>query len=140
MRSLGEHASMTERRAEEATREVEFRLKCRFMQGRVGEVHHGRVSGVTGFGLFVTLEDLGVDGLIHVSALGADYFHHDPARHEMRGERSDRVFRLGDRIEVVVARVDPGEGKIDLEPLHPVAGPGRGRGSGLFRRRGRGRR
>ena len=140
MRSLGEHASMTERRAEEATREVEFRLKCRFMQGRIGEVHHGQVSGVTGFGLFVTLEDLGVDGLIHVSALGADYFHHDPARHEMRGERSDRVFRLGDRIEVVVARVDPGEGKIDLEPLHPVAGPGRGRGSGLFRRRGRGRR
>ena len=137
MRSLGEHASMTERRAEEATREVEFRLKCRFMQGRIGEVHHGQVSGVTGFGLFVTLEDLGVDGLIHVSALGADYFHHDPARHEMRGERSDRVFRLGDRIEVVVARVDPGEGKIDLEPLHPVAGPGRGRGSGLFRRRGR---
>ena len=140
MRSLGEHTSMTERRAEEATREVEFRLKCRFMQGRIGEVHHGQVSGVTGFGLFVTLEDLGVDGLIHVSALGADYFHHDPARHEMRGERSDRVFRLGDRIEVVVARVDPGEGKIDLEPLHPVAGPGRGRGSGLFRRRGRGRR
>ena len=142
MRSLGEHASMTERRAEEATREVEFRLKCRFMQGRVGEVHHGQVSGVTGFGLFVTLEDFGVDGLVHVSALGADYFHHDPARHEMRGERSDRVFRLGDRTEVVVSRVDPGEGKIDLDPLHPVAGPGpgRGRGSGLFRRRSRGRR
>ena len=140
MRALGEHTSMTERRAEDATREVEFRLKCRFMQGRVGEVHHGQVSGVTGFGLFVTLEDFGVDGLVHVSALGGDYFHHDPARHEMRGERSDRVFRLGDRLKVVVSRVDPGEGKIDLEPLHPVAGPGRGRGSGLFRRRGRGRR
>ena len=137
MHVLGEHTSMTERRAEEATREVEFRLKCRFMQGRIGEIHHGQVSGVTGFGLFVTLENLGVDGLIHVSALGADYFHHDPARHEIRGERSDRVFRLGDRIEVVVSRVDPGEGKIDLEPLHPVAGSGRGRGSGLFRRRGR---
>lgn len=140
MRALGEHTSMTERRAEGATREVEFRLKCRFMQGRVGEVHHGQVSGVTGFGLFVTLEDFGVDGLVHVSALGGDYFHYDPARHEMRGERSGRVFRLGDRLEVVVSRVDPGEGKIDLEPLHPVAGPGRGRGSGLFRRRGRGRR
>ena len=140
MRSLGEHASVTERRAEEATREVEFRLKCRFLQGHVGEVRHGQVSGVTGFGLFVTLEDFGVDGLIHVSALGGDYFHHDPVRHEMRGERSDRVFRLGDRLEVVVSRVEPGEGKIDLEPLHPVAGTGRGRGSGLFRRRGRGRR
>ena len=140
MRSLGEHASMTERRAEEATREVEFRLKCRFMQGRVGEAHHGQVSGVTGFGLFVTLDGLGVDGLIHISALGADYFHHDAARHELRGERSDRVFRLGDRLEVVVTRVDPGEGKIDLEPCHPVAGHGRGRSSGLYRRRGRGRR
>ena len=140
MHALGEHASMTERRAEEATREVEFRLKCRYMQDRVGEVHSGRVSGVTGFGLFVTLEDFHVDGLVHVSALGADYFHHDPARHEMRGERSARVFRLGDRIEVVVSRVDPGERKIELEPLHPVAGPGGGRGAGRFRRRGRGRR
>ena len=140
MRALGEHASMTERRADEATREVEFRLKCRYMEGRVGEAHVGRVSGVTGFGLFVTLEDFHVDGLVHVSALGADYFHHDPARHEMRGERSARVFRLGDRIEVVISRVDPGERKIDLEPLHPVAGSGGGRGSGRFRRRGRGRR
>ena len=140
MRSLGEHASMTERRAEEATREVEFRLKCRFMQGHVGEVHCGHVSGVTGFGLFVTLEDFGVDGLVHVSALGTDYFHHDPARHEMRGERSDRVFRLGDRLQVVISRVDAGEGKIDLEPVHPVTGFGRGRGAGLFRRRGRSRR
>ena len=128
---------MTERRADEATREVESRLKCRFMQGRIGEVHHGRVSGVTGFGLFVTLDNLHVDGLVHVSSLGADYFHHDPARHEMRGERSARVFRLGDRIEVVVSRVDPGERKIDLEPLHPVEGPGRGRKSGPSRRRGR---
>ena len=140
MRSQGEHASITERRAEEATREVEFRLKCRFMQGRIGEAHHGQVSGVAGFGLFVTLDGLGVDGLVHISALGADYFHHDPVRHELRGERSDRVFRLGDRLEVVVSRVDPGEGKIDLEPLHPVAGSGRGRGAGLFRHRGRGRR
>ena len=140
MRALGEHTSTTERRADEATREVELRLKCRFMESRIGEVHHGRVSGVTGFGLFVTLDDLYVDGLVHVSSLGADYFHHDPARHEMRGERSDRVFRLGDRMEVVVSRVDPGERKIDLEPLHPVAGPGRGRGSGPLRRRGRRRR
>ncbi len=138
MIALGQHTSMTERRADEATREVEFRLKCRYMQKRVGEAFHGRVSGVVGFGLFVTLEDLGVDGLVHISALGADYFHHDPVRHEVRGERSDRVFRLGDRLEVVVSRVDPDEGKIVLELLHPVAGPGRGRGSGLAGRRGRG--
>ena len=136
--SLGEHTSRTERRADEAVRDAELRLKCRFMLGRIGETHAGRVSGVTGFGLFVTLDDLHVDGLVHVSALGADYFHHDPVRHEMCGERSRRVFKLGDRVEVVVSRVDVGEQKIDLELLHPVNADGPGRG--LFRRRRRGRR
>ena len=136
-KALGQHTSMTERRAEEATRDVEFRLQCRYMQGRVGETFSGRVSGVTGFGLFVTLEGLHVDGLVHVSALGADYFHHDPARQEMRGERSGRAFRLGDRLEVVVARVDPEERRIDLEPVEPVSGGTTGRGSRPFRRRGR---
>ena len=140
MGALGEQASTSERRAERATREVEFRLQCRFLLRRVGEVYPGRVSGVASFGLFVTLEDLNVDGLLHVSSLGADYFRHDPARHEMRGEHSGRVFRLGDRLDVVVSRVEPGEGKIDLALLHPVAGPGRARGAGPFRRRGRGRR
>ncbi len=140
MIALGQHTSMTERRADEATRDVELRLACRYLQSRVGEAFFGRVSGVTGFGLFVSLEDLHVDGLVHVSALGADYFHHDPVRHEMRGERSGRVFRLGDRMEVVLVRADPGERKLDLEPVHPVEGPARSRGSGLLRRRGRRRR
>lgn len=140
MIALGKHTSTTERRADEATREVEFRLACRYLQGRVGEAFYGRVSGVTGFGLFVSLDDLHVDGLVHVSALGADYFHHEAARHEMRGERSGRVFRLGDRMEVVLARADSGERRIDLEPVHPVDGPARSRGSGPLRRRGRRRR
>lgn len=138
MSALGEHASMTERRADEAVREVERRLKCRFMQGRIGETREGCVSGVTGFGLFVTLDELYVDGLVHVSALGADYFHHDPVHHELRGERSGRVFRLGDRVEVVVARVDVEDRKIDLELRHPVKVGGRRRG-GAFRRGRRGR-
>ena len=138
MGALGEHASMTERRADEAVREVERRLKCRFIRGRIGETRAGCVSGVTGFGLFVTLDGLYVDGLVHVSTLGADYFRHHPVHHELRGERSGRVFRLGDRVEVVVARVDVDAGKIDLELRHPVPAGGRRRG-GAFRRGRRGR-
>ena len=137
MSALGEHASMTERRADEAVREVERRLKCRFMRGRIGETRGGCVSGVTGFGIFVTLDELYVDGLVHVSTLGADYFHHDPVHHALRGERSGRVFRLGDRVEVVVARVDVDARKIDLELCHPVKAGGRRRG-GAGRRGRRG--
>ena len=138
MAGSGEHASMTERRADEAVREVERRLKCRFMQDRIGEIRGGYVSGVAGFGLFVTLDDLHVDGLVHVSALGADYFHHDPVHHELRGERSGRVFKLGVRVEVVIVRVDVDGQKIELDLLHPVGGGRRERGAP--RRRGRIRR
>ncbi len=111
---LGVHCSLTERRADDATRDVENWLKCYFMQDKVGEVFVGTVSGVTHFGLFVTLDGLNVDGLVHVTELGNDYFHFDPIRHAMNGERSGRSFRLADRVTVKVARVDLETTKIDF--------------------------
>ena len=114
---LGVHCSQTERRADEATRDVENWLKCYFMQDRVGDVYAGTISGVVHFGLFVTLDGLNVDGLVHVTELGNDYYHFDPVRHALTGERSSRVFRLGDRISVKVARVDLEATKIDFVPI-----------------------
>jgi ribonuclease R len=111
---LGVHCSQTERRADDATRDVENWLKCYFMQDRIGEVFAGTVSGVTHFGLFVTLDGLNVDGLVHVTELGNDYFHFDPIRHAMNGERTGKSFRLADRITVKVARVDLETTKIDF--------------------------
>ncbi|HEY2863459.1 MAG TPA: ribonuclease R [Casimicrobiaceae bacterium] len=111
---LGVHCSQTERRADDATRDVENWLKCYFMQDKVGEIFMGTVSGVTHFGLFVTLDGLNVDGLLHVTELGNDYFHYDAVRHAMSGERSGRIYRLADRIMVKVARVDLESTKIDF--------------------------
>ena len=111
---LGVHCSQTERRADDATRDVENWLKCFFMQDKVGEIFMGTVSGVTHFGLFVTLDGLNVDGLVHVTELGNDYFHYDAVRHAMSGERSGIVYRLADRIMVKVARVDLESTKIDF--------------------------
>jgi ribonuclease R len=111
---LGVHCSLTERRADEATRDVENWLKCYFMQDRIGETFDGTISGVTGFGIFVTLDALSIDGLVHVTELGRDYFHFDAGRHAMVGERSGRVFQLAGRIRVKVARVDLETAKIDF--------------------------
>ncbi|NDP42137.1 MAG: ribonuclease R [Aromatoleum sp.] len=111
---LGVHCSLTERRADEATRDVENWLKCYFMQDKVGETFDGTISGVTGFGVFVTLDELNIDGLVHVTELGRDYFHFDQGRHAMIGERSGRVFQLAGRVRVKVARVDLETTKIDF--------------------------
>jgi len=111
---LGVHSSLTERRADDATRDVENWLKCYFMQDRVGETFDGTISGVTHFGLFVTLDGLNVDGLVHVTELGNDYFHFDAVHHAMNGERSGKSYRLADRIKVKVARVDLDATKIDF--------------------------
>lgn len=111
---LGVHCSMTERRADDATRDVTSWLKCFYMQDKIGEVFEGTVSGVTGFGLFVALDDVYVEGLVHVTELGNDYFHHDKARHEMVGERTNKRFRLGDRLTIKVVRVDLETTKIDF--------------------------
>lgn len=114
MLALGEHCSMTERRADDATRDVIAWLKCEYMQEHVGETFSGVISGVTGFGLFVELSDIYVEGLIHVTALTNDYYHFDPARHQLKGENSGRIYRLGDTLQVTVARVDLDERKIDF--------------------------
>jgi ribonuclease R len=115
MEQLGDHCSMTSRRADEATRDVSDWLKCEFMLERVGETHQGIVSGVTAFGLFVELDDIYIEGLIHVTALKNDYYQFDPTGHRLMGERTRKTYRLGDSVKVKVVRVDLDEKKIDLE-------------------------
>jgi len=112
--ALGAHCSRTERRADEATRDVTNWLKCYYMQDKVGETFMGSVSGVAAFGAFIALDDVYVEGLLHVSELGRDYFHYDAAKHELMGERTKQRYRLGDRVRVKVARVDLGTTKIDF--------------------------
>jgi ribonuclease R len=116
-REQGEHCSMTERRADEATREVIRWLKTEYMTDRVGEEFDGIISGVTSFGVFVELNEVFVDGLAHITALGNDYYHFDPARHRLIGERTRTIYRLGDPIRVKVVRVDLDEARIDFEPV-----------------------
>ncbi|OAI53719.1 hypothetical protein AYO46_03065 [Betaproteobacteria bacterium SCGC AG-212-J23] len=112
----GRHCSETERRADDASRDVEAWLKCYYMRDHVGEVFSGTITGVTAFGLFVTLEDYFVDGLVHISELGRDYFQFDAARHLLYGERTKKRFRLADRMKVKLVRVDVDQRKIDLVP------------------------
>lgn len=122
--AIGMHCSQTERRADEATRDVTNWLKCYYMQDRIGEEFVGSVSAVVPFGIFVALDDVYVEGLVHVSELGSDYFHYDDARHELLGERTGKRFRLADRVRVQLVRVDLETTKIDfrlLPDLKPAA-------------------
>lgn len=112
--ALGVHCSANERRADEASRDVEAWLKCWFIKDKLGEEFTGTVSGVTTFGIFVTLDALYVEGLVHITELGADYFQYDEARHELRGERTGKRYQLTDRVTVQVSRVDLEARKIDL--------------------------
>lgn len=112
--ALGVHCSANERRADEASRDVENWLKCFFMQDKLGESFTGTVAGVTTFGIFVQLDELYVEGLVHVTGLGQDYFQYDEARHQLRGERTGKTFGLTDRVTVQVAKVDLEARKIDL--------------------------
>lgn len=121
MVAMGEQCSMTERRADEATRDVTSWLKCEYMQDHVGDEFEGVVSAVTSFGLFVQLSDIHVEGLVHITALDSDYYHFDQAAHTLVGERAGLRFRLGDEIRVLVAAVNLEERKIDFQPvLTPV--------------------
>lgn len=115
VQKLGEHFSMTERRADDATRDVTAWLKCEFLRERVGEVFTGVISAVTGFGFFVNLKEVYTDGLVHISALGGDFYHFDRVKHVLTGERTGRNFRLGDEVRVRLTRVDLEDRKIDLE-------------------------
>ena len=111
----GEHCSMTERRADDATREVDAWLKCEYLQEHVGDEFDGVIAAVTSFGLFVELVDLYIEGLVHITALPGDYYNYDQARQRLTGERSGRSFQLGGKVRVQVARVDLDDRKIDFE-------------------------
>ena len=115
MSRLGKHCSSTERRADEATRDVVAWLKCEYMQDKLGQVFHGKISAVTSFGIFVELDEVYVEGLVHVTSLKNDYYSFDSAKHRLVGERGGKVYGLGDRMTVLVARVDLDERKIDFE-------------------------
>ena len=112
--ALGQHCSETERRADEATRDVESWLKAYYMRDRIGERFSGTISGVAAFGVFVALDEVYVEGLVHVSELGSDYFHYDAARHLLMGERTRQRFRMGDRIQIELVRSDLETARLDF--------------------------
>ena len=112
--AIGEHCSETERRADDATRDVEAWLKTYYMQDHVGAEFDGTISGVTNFGLFVTLDEMYVDGLVHISDLGQDYFQFDAQKHMLRGERTGVKYQLAGRVRVKVVRVNLEQAKIDF--------------------------
>jgi ribonuclease R len=127
MDGFGDSCSVTERRADEATRDVEAWLKCQYVEQHLGEPFVGIVTAVTSFGLFVELQGLFVDGLVHISGLGQDYFVHDMEHQAIIGERTGRVFRLGDTLKVTVASVNLEQRKIDLSLDDAGASPSRPR-------------
>ncbi len=135
--ALGVHCSANERRADEASRDVEAWLKCYFMQDKLGEEFTGVITGVTTFGIFVQLDELYVEGLVHVTELGTDYFQYDDARHELRGERSGKRYQLTDRVSVQVVRVDLESRKIDLRLAGAEAADGQSDGSGVAGKSGK---
>ena len=128
MERLGAITSHHERRAEDATRDVEAWLKCQYMQDHLGEQFHGVVTSVTRFGLFVQLTELMIDGLIHVTSLPNDYYHYDPRTQQLVGERSGQAFGLGQAVEVRVARVDMETRRIDFRPVWEGYEPERPKG------------
>ncbi|MGR8951137.1 MAG: ribonuclease R [Gammaproteobacteria bacterium] len=132
---LGEHCSANERRADDATRDVVLWLKCEYMMDKIGEEFSGLISSVTSFGFFVELEEIYVEGLVHISCLGQDYFHFDPVSRQLRGERTNTVFRLGDSVKIQVVRVDLDEKKIDFELIKKGSGGAKTRTRSKARRR-----
>ena len=129
--TAGAHCSANERRADEASRDVEAWLKCRFMREHLGEEYAGTVSAITSFGLFVTLDALYVEGLVHITELGGEYYRFDEVHQELRGERSGARYAVGTRVRVQVSRVDLDSRRIDFRlvrdgELGPPATRGRG--------------
>ncbi len=128
---IGQTCSMTERRADDATRDVVAWLKCYYMKDRIGETFAGTISSVTSFGIFVALDEVYVEGLVHISELGTDYFKYDAERHQIIGERTRKKFQLADRVNIKVVRVDIETSKIDFM----LAGEGVGQGAGRSNKR-----
>jgi ribonuclease R len=114
LKAIAEHCSMTERRADDATREVIKALKCQYLAKYIGEKFTGIVSGVTKFGLFIEIKDLYIDGLVHINSLGEDYFIHDPVHHKLIGERNGIIYCLGMELQVIVSSVDLNKRRIDF--------------------------
>ncbi len=137
---LGAQCSATERRADEASRDAMQRLKCGFMEDKVGQVFQGTISAVTSFGLFVELDHVFVEGLVHITALPNDYYHFDPIRHQLLGERTSRRYRLAGRVTARVMRVDVDERKIDFELVEPGGGARKQAGGKGRKKSGRGKR
>ncbi len=121
---VGAHCSANERRADEASRDVEAWLKCRYMREHLGEEFSGTVNAVTSFGLFVQLDALYVEGLVHITELGGEYFRFDEVRQELRGERTGIRYATGARVQVQVSRVDLDGRRIDFR-LVPESGEAR---------------
>lgn len=115
MTYLGEHCSMTERRADDATRDVADALKCEYMQDHIGDIMLGTIAAVTNFGFFVRLNDIHIDGLVHVTSLLSDYYIFDAGKQTLKGERTGRIYRIGDVLEVKVLSVNLDDKKIDFE-------------------------
>jgi ribonuclease R len=119
--ALGTHCSANERRADEASRDVEAWLKCYFMQNKIGEEFTGTISGVTSFGIFVQLDELFVEGLVHITELGSDYLRYDETRHELRNDRTQQRYQLTNKVKVTIAHVDMESRKIDLRLANAVS-------------------
>jgi ribonuclease R len=119
MDRLGKHCSMTQRRADDATRDAIAWLKCEFMLDKIGEVFEGVITGVTSFGVFVQLEDVFVEGLVHVTSLENDYYEFDAPRHRLLGARTKKVYQLAAPLRVRVVDVDMEQRRIDFEPVEP---------------------
>ena len=139
MATMAAHCSQRERRAEEAERDVLERMKCAWLEKHVGDAFDGHVTGVTSFGLFVDLDGHGVSGLVHISQLSNDYYHFDAERRLLEGERTGRVYRLGEAVRVQVLRASMEDRKIDFRLLESGDDGARDGGRGASRGKGRGK-
>jgi len=120
--AAGLHCSANERRADEASRDVEAWLKCKYMKEHLGEEYGGVVTAATSFGVFVTLDAMFVEGLVHITELGGEYFRFDEARQELRGERTGTRYAIGTRVRIQVSRVDLDGRRIDFRLVHEGEG------------------
>ncbi len=115
MKEIGEHCSMTERRADRATRDALDWLKCDYMKDKLGKTFSGIISDVVGFGLFIELDDIYIEGLVHISNIDDDFYHFDDVKHALISKSGNKQYRLGDRVKILVAAVNLDKRKIDFD-------------------------